>query len=163
MLRLAALLLLSLAAGSFAASAQAPLQAQNRVKALPAASQTASGPTASLTASRTWENPPATTTSAPGSLLASRGAQVSQRLLNSANHVFGPKSLSKHKLEGVLQSFRGDKVKAFQAIEGAAQQLATQGKIGGVFETTVNVAGQAVRVRGAVVDDVVKVGTAFIP
>ena len=89
MLRLAALLLLSLAAGSFAASAQAPLQAQNRVKALPAASQTASGPTASLTASRTWENPPATTTSASGSPLATRaGAQISEAALSKGAKFF---------------------------------------------------------------------------
>lgn len=62
--------------------------------------------------------------------------------------VFGPKSLAKHKLGGVLNAFGGDKVAAFNALEGAAQQLANQGAIKGVFQTTVEVAGQTVTVRG---------------
>ncbi|MDY7093939.1 MAG: hypothetical protein SX243_13285 [Acidobacteriota bacterium] len=90
-------------------------------------------------------------------------AGVAPRVANAANHVFGPKSLAKHKLGGVLDAFKGDSVAAFNALEGAAQQLANQGAIKGVFQTTVEVAGQTVTLRGAVVEGVVKVGTAFIP
>ncbi|HKY41320.1 MAG TPA: hypothetical protein VJN18_35550 [Polyangiaceae bacterium] len=63
----------------------------------------------------------------------------------------------------MLKAFGGDKVAAFNALESGAQQLASRGAIKGVFETTVQVAGQNVTVRGAVVDGAARVGTAFIP
>jgi len=88
---------------------------------------------------------------------------VPSQVLNGANHVFGPKSLGKHKLEGVLRAFGGDKVNAFYALQNGAQSLANAGAIKGVFQTTVRVAGQDVTVRGRVVDNVVKLSTAFIP
>ena len=95
--------------------------------------------------------------------LAARAAEVAPRILNGANHVFGPKSLLKHGLESVLKAFGGDKIAAFRAIEGGAQQLANEGAIKGVFQTTVEVAGQNVTVRGAVVDGAARVSTAFVP
>jgi hypothetical protein len=52
---------------------------------------------------------------------------------------------------------------SFNALEGAAQQLANQGAIKGVFQTTVQVAGQTVTVRGAVVEGVLRLSTAFVP
>lgn len=88
---------------------------------------------------------------------------VDKRLVNAANHVFGPKSLARHKLESVLISFGGDPIAAFKALEQATQELADRGMISGLFETTVEVAGQTVTVRGAVVDGIVRVSTAFIP
>ncbi|MEZ4446815.1 MAG: RHS repeat-associated core domain-containing protein [Polyangiaceae bacterium] len=88
---------------------------------------------------------------------------VAPRIANAANHIFGPKALGRHNLDTVLGSFNGDAVAAFNALEGAAQQLANKGTIKGVFETTVEVAGQTVTVRGAVIDGVAKVATAFIP
>ena len=94
---------------------------------------------------------------------AGAGEAVSQRVANGANHVFGPKSLSRHKLAGVLSAFDGDEIAAFKALEGAAQSLADKGAIKGVFQTTMDVAGQTVTVRGAVVSGTAKVGTAFIP
>lgn len=94
---------------------------------------------------------------------AGGAARVAPRVLNAANHVFGPKSLAKRKLEGVLNAFKGDKVAAFNALERGAQQLANQGTIKGVFQTTVEVAGQKVTVRGAVLEGTAKVSTAFIP
>ena len=94
---------------------------------------------------------------------AKAGAEVAPRVLNAANHVFGPKSIGKHGLEGVLKSFGGDKVAAFNALERGAQQLANQGAIKGVFQTSVEVAGQSVTVRGAVVEGTARVSTAFIP
>jgi hypothetical protein len=98
-----------------------------------------------------------------GGSAARAAAELAQRIRNGANHVFGPKSLVKHGLEGVLKAFGGDKVAAFNALEGATQQLVQQGAIKGVFETTVKVAGQSVTVRGAVVGGIARVSTAFIP
>lgn len=97
-----------------------------------------------------------------GAAVTSGAAQVAPRVANTANHIFGPQSLAKHKLGGVLDAFKGDSVGAFNALERAAQQLANQGSIKGVFQTSVEVAGQTVTVRGAVVEGVVRVGTAFI-
>ncbi len=71
-------------------------------------------------------------------------------------------NLSKHKLGGVLDSFGGDSVAAFRAIETGAQNLANNGAIEGLFETVVKVGGQSVTVRGRVIDGVVNVSTAFI-
>ncbi|MCA9677457.1 MAG: hypothetical protein KC464_20705 [Myxococcales bacterium] len=90
-------------------------------------------------------------------------SQIASRILNAANHVFGPKSLAKHNLGAVLEHFGGDQVRAFEALEAAAQQLADSGEVAGVFITEVEVAGATVTVRGAVVDGVAKVGTAYIP
>jgi len=63
----------------------------------------------------------------------------------------------------VLKAFGGDKVAAFNALERGAQQLANQGAIKGVFEVSVDVAGQNVTVRGAVVEGTARVASAFIP
>jgi RHS repeat-associated protein len=90
-------------------------------------------------------------------------ATVSQKVANQANHIFGANNLAKHKLGGVLDSFGGDSIAAFRAIETGAQNLANSGAIKGVFETTVKVGEHAVTVRGRVIDDVVNVSTAFIP
>lgn len=94
---------------------------------------------------------------------ANAGAELAQRAVNQSNHIFGPKALGKHKLEGVLDAFKGDKLEAFKALEGEAQRLVDQGRIKDVFETVVQVGGQNVTVRGRVVDGVARVGTAFIP
>jgi hypothetical protein len=83
--------------------------------------------------------------------------------VGGSGDVFEPKSLAKHNLGGVLNAFGGDKVAAFNALERAAQELANKGAIKGVFQTTVEVAGQTVTVRGAVVEGIARVSTAFIP
>jgi hypothetical protein len=85
------------------------------------------------------------------------------RVVNGANHIFGPKSLAKHKLGPVLSAFGGDELAAFRALEEATQLLADTGAVQGVFHTTIHVAGQAVTVRGAVMDGAARVSTAFIP
>lgn len=85
------------------------------------------------------------------------------RVVNGANHIFGPKSLAKHKLGPVLDAFGGDELAAFRALEEATQLLADTGAVQGVFHTTIHVAGQAVTVRGAVMDGAARVSTAFIP
>lgn len=101
-----------------------------------------------------------------GGLTAAKGigtAQVSQRIMNAANHIFGPSALGRHGLEGVLKAFGGDAIAATNALEAAAQELANQGAIQGVFQTTVNLAGESVTVRGAVINGTAQVSTAFIP
>ncbi len=98
-----------------------------------------------------------------GAGAANTAAEASQRTVNQSNHVFGPKSLGKHKLQSVLDTFKGDKLEAFKALEGETQRLANQGSIKDVFETVVKVGGHNVTVRGRVVDGVARVGTAFIP
>jgi hypothetical protein len=107
-----------------------------------------------------------------GECIATRGVEaagprllsaIPARVTNAANHVFGPNSLAKHKLEGVLGAFKGDATAAFYSLENAAQALANQGAIKGIFQTTVQVAGSNVTVRGAVIDGVARVSTAFIP
>lgn len=94
---------------------------------------------------------------------ASAGGQITQKLLNTANHIFGPKSLAKHNLGGLLKAFGGDSVAATRALEGATQQLANQGTIQGIFQTTVSVGGEVVTVQGRVINGLVNLSTAFIP
>jgi RHS repeat-associated protein len=88
---------------------------------------------------------------------------VPKSVTNTANHIFGPKSLAEHRLGPVLEAFGGDAVGATYKLQNAAQALANRGAIKGVFQTTVDVAGQTVTVRGAVIDGVVNLRTAFIP
>jgi hypothetical protein len=88
---------------------------------------------------------------------------IPARVTNAANHIFGPQSLARHKLGDVLSAYKGDATAAFYSLENAAQALANRGAIQGVFQTTVEVAGQGVTVRGAVVDGVVRIDTAFVP
>jgi RHS repeat-associated protein len=90
-------------------------------------------------------------------------SSVPARVVNAANHIFGPKSLGRHNLGGVLNAFKGDATAAFYSLENAAQALANQGAIRGVFQTTVEVAGSQVTVRGAVIDGIAQLSTAFIP
>jgi hypothetical protein len=64
----------------------------------------------------------------------------------------------------VLGAFNGDATAATYALENAAQALANQGAISGVFKNAVvDVAGFAVTVRGRVIDGAVNLSTAFIP
>src|SRR5262249_10591240 len=73
---------------------------------------------------------------------------------NRANHLFGPKSLVRHGLSGVLKAFGGDAVAAQTALEVAAQEAYSQGALkvveGGVFRGTVTVGGETVTVTGRV-------------
>ncbi|MFW7380272.1 MAG: hypothetical protein ACOH5I_15775 [Oligoflexus sp.] len=90
-------------------------------------------------------------------------AEDLKRVANQSNHVFGPKSLNKHKLGDFLVKFKGDQIDAFKALEHAAQTKANSGALSGVFETIVKVKDTSVTVRGRVVDGIVKLSTAFIP
>ncbi len=94
---------------------------------------------------------------------AKGAAEVSQKVANQANHIFGSKNLAKHRLGGVLDAFGGDQVAALRSIESSAQKLAASGAIEGVFRAVVRVGEHSVTVKGRVIDGVVNVGSAFIP
>ena len=77
---------------------------------------------------------------------------------NKLNHIFGN---PEHDLSGVTQEF-GSQEAAYQEILKATQS-ATAGLEDGVFEVVVQVGGSRITVRGAIVDGITKIGTAFIP
>jgi hypothetical protein len=55
----------------------------------------------------------------------------------------------------------GSQQAAFDAIQQATETAVQQQGISGVFQTTIQVAGQIITVRGNVISGVVKIGTAF--
>jgi hypothetical protein len=87
----------------------------------------------------------------------------SASVVNRANHLFGPKSITRHNLGGFLNKFSGNQVNAFHSIQSATQKLVSSGKIHGVFESIVKVREVNATVRGRVIDGNVRVATAFIP
>ncbi len=80
---------------------------------------------------------------------------------NKVNHVFGEGQVQKHKLEGVLKSYGGEKVKAYRALQEATRKAV--GSNPGRFQTTVSVNNYNVTVRGATVNGTPRISTAFIP
>ncbi len=75
---------------------------------------------------------------------------------NKLRHIFGNAG---HNLSGLVEHF-GSEESAFNAVQKATQGAA--GRLSDVFETTVNVGGQDVTVRGRLIDGVVRIGTFFI-
>lgn len=57
----------------------------------------------------------------------------------------------------------GSEEAAFKAIVDATQGAVQKSGIQGLFEIAVDVAGKSVTVRGAVVNGLARIGTAFIP
>ncbi len=95
--------------------------------------------------------------SAGASTSASAGAVTPGRL-NTINHIFGKES---HNLGPLVQQLGGAEA-AFAALEEAtAEQVASKGITAGIFEEIVNVGGMDITVRGAVVNGVTRVSTAF--
>jgi RHS repeat-associated protein len=84
------------------------------------------------------------------------GAKLGEAAANRINHVFQ----AKHKLDVLVQQF-GGKQGAYEAIASAAERAVAG--TAGPFQTTVQVGGQSVVVRGAVIDGIVKISTAFGP
>jgi len=72
-------------------------------------------------------------------------------------HIFGKAA---HNLGPLVASY-GSEVAAYEALEKATIQTVTSQGISGIFEVVVNVGGLNVTVRGAVVNGLVKIGTAF--
>ena len=94
--------------------------------------------------------------SASGSLLAPRGGARAVDP-NKLHHIFGQ---ARHNLDDVVKA-AGSREAAFDALQKGAQSAVDAGKLTGRFETVVNVGGFDVTVRGAVVDGVARIGTAF--
>ena len=78
-------------------------------------------------------------------------------LLNKIHHIFGNAS---HNLSSLVQQY-GSQAAAYAALEKATTALVTAKGLAGQFQEVVNVGGASVTVRGAVVNGVVKIGTAF--
>jgi hypothetical protein len=79
--------------------------------------------------------------------------------VNKVNHIFGK---PEHNLDGIVRHF-GSREAAYAAVRNATESTVRARGITGLFETTVDVAGAQVTVRGKVVNGAVKIGTAFIP
>jgi hypothetical protein len=77
--------------------------------------------------------------------------------LNKINHIF---KQTKHNLDGLVQQY-GSPAAAYAALEKATVEHITARGVTSQFEEVVNVGGTNVTVRGAVVNGVVKIGTAF--
>lgn len=74
---------------------------------------------------------------------------------NKLDHIFA----AKHGFAGLVQQF-GSREAAVQAMLDALKGVTPAS---GTFEEAINVGGQTVVVRGAVVNGVTKIGTAFTP
>jgi len=94
-----------------------------------------------------------------GAVTAGSTTISADALANTVNHVFGK---AVHKLAPLIVRF-GSTTAAFKAIESATVSAVRSQNLTGIFETIVKVGGSDVTVRGAVVDNVVRVSTAFIP
>ncbi len=90
-----------------------------------------------------------------GSVIGKGGANA-----NTLHHIFGK---SEHNLGPLLERFGGETGAAFEAMKAATESVVKAQGLTGVFETSIQVAGLQVTVRGAVVDGIVRIGTAFIP
>ena len=78
---------------------------------------------------------------------------------NKLKHIFGK---SEHNLNSLVSHF-GSEEKAFVAMQEATGTAVRSQGIKSVFELPVKIGVDTVTVRGTVVDDAVKIGTAFIP
>ena len=85
------------------------------------------------------------------------GVVMNAALANRLHHIFGE---PQHNLDALVKQYVSEQA-AYEAIAEATEK-ATAGSTG-MFEVTVNVGGEAVTVRGAIVAGIVKIGTAFKP
>lgn len=90
-------------------------------------------------------------------LLGMGGAGAASQA-NKLNHIFGNEQ---HNLGGVVRAL-GSEQKAFNAIQNATQAAVNSQGLSGKFEATVKVGGQAVTVTGKVIDNVARIGTAYV-
>ena len=98
---------------------------------------------------------------ADAALQAARAAKAARNCPkidpNKLRHIFDN---ARHDLGSLLSQFKS-KEEAFTAIQQATQAVVQQQKLTGVFETTVQVGGQTITVRGNVIHGVAQIGTAF--
>jgi len=76
---------------------------------------------------------------------------------NKLDHIFGKAA---HNLDALVSEF-GSQEAAYSALRQATQAAVRQQGLTGVFETSVRVGSQTITVRGAVVNGVAEIGTAF--
>ncbi|MGH9680190.1 MAG: hypothetical protein ACRD4Y_09575, partial [Candidatus Acidiferrales bacterium] len=88
---------------------------------------------------------------------AGQAAEGAATDANKLNHIFGN---SQHGLDGIVKGL-GSQQAAFNALQQATEAAVEKQGLTGVFETTVQVAGETVTVRGNVIGGIVKIGTAF--
>lgn len=80
---------------------------------------------------------------------------------NKLNHILGK---DQHNLGDYLKSFGNNQKDAYNALLNATRDYVKANEITGNFkDIIVNVNGFDITVRGAVVDGIIKIGTAFIP
>lgn len=91
-----------------------------------------------------------------GSILGKSAEDVGANA-NKLFHIFGNPA---HNLTDLVAKF-GSQEAAFKAIQQGTEAAVQQQGLTGVFQTTVQVAGETITVRGNVVGGVVKIGTAF--
>lgn len=100
-------------------------------------------------------------TAGTGTATGIAGKELVQKipgLANTINHIFGEEA---HNLGGLVDHF-GSEEDAFNALYDATSAVVEAQDIKGIFETVVDIADQAVTVRGNVIDDVLRITTAFI-
>lgn len=155
------LLLLAALLGPASASALEPAQPKTRVRGLDLAAETRIEGREQLKPGTHQGIRLAYDEVASEYLLAAEGAQQASRVIdpNKLHHIFGKAG---HNLGPLVQKF-GTQEGTFTAVESATQALVKSQGLTGVFETTVNVAGQNVVVRGTVMEGVARIGTFFIP
>ena len=101
------------------------------------------------------------TGSSDGNVPSDTGSEsLPDKLKNKIQHTFND---PKHNLEEVITDFKGDKVEAFKKIKEATQELADQGQIEGVYETTVKIKNNIITVTGKVINGKAEIGTFYIP
>jgi RHS repeat-associated protein len=100
----------------------------------------------------------ASTYAIPAVAAAARaGTALTPAVLNKIHHIFDKPGRN---LDALVEKF-GSKVAALAALEEATTEQVVGKGLTGQFEEVVNVGGTDVTVRGAVVNGVVKIGTAF--
>jgi RHS repeat-associated protein len=88
-------------------------------------------------------------------------------IAGTAEHIFGDANLAKHGLGPLLAEYGGDKIAATRALQGALNAAKAAGSVPAVYktaETAVNVIvnGRVISITGQIVDDIARMGSAFI-
>ena len=92
--------------------------------------------------------------------VAGEGAEALGGAAANANKLFHIFGKTEPNLEGLIAKF-GSQEEAYKALLQATEAVVKQDGVTGVFEKTVQVAGESITVRGNVIDGVVHIGTAF--
>ncbi len=86
--------------------------------------------------------------------------KTSKKTQNKVNHIFGPKNLKRHKLDKLLDKYKGDGVKAYRDLKSAASRSSKKLK-DGVHDVDVTLKGESITVRVFKAKGKTEVSTAF--